>query len=59
VTPRTDRLWNAFALLVCLAAAADVMYWRRTRWELLLFPLLMVVAGYLFARLLQSFSSEK
>jgi hypothetical protein len=48
---RIERFWNAFGLLVCLAAAADVAYWRRNRWEGLLFGLLMILAGVLFARL--------
>lgn len=52
---RIERFWNAFGLLVCLAAGADVAYWRRTGWELLLSPLLMIVAGHLFARLVGIF----
>ena len=50
IQSRIERFWNTFGLLVCLAAAADVVYWRRTVWEMLLFPVLMVVAGNLFAR---------
>jgi len=50
-----ERFWNVFGLLVCLAAAADVVYWRRNVWEMLLFPLLMIVAGHLFARLVGIF----
>jgi hypothetical protein len=52
IQSRIERCWNAFALLVCLGAGADVAYWRRNRWEGLLFPLLMMVAGNLFARLI-------
>jgi hypothetical protein len=55
VQSRIERFWNAFGLLVCLAAAADVVYWRRNVWEMLLFPPLMVVAGNLFARLVGIF----
>jgi hypothetical protein len=51
VQSRIERFWNAFALLVCLAAGADIAYWRRTVWEGVLFPLLMIAAGHLFARL--------
>jgi hypothetical protein len=51
VQSRIEQFWNSLGLLVCLAAAADVAYWRRNVWEMLLFPLLMVVAGNLFARL--------
>ena len=51
VQSRIERFWNAFCLLVCLGAAADVAYWRRNLWEGILFPLLMIVAGFLFARL--------
>ena len=52
---RLERFWNVFGLLVCLAAGADFAYWRRNRWEGLLFPLLMIVAGNLFARLVGIF----
>jgi len=52
---RTERFWNGFAFLVCLAAAADVAYWRRNMWEGLLLPLLSIVAGNLFARLVGTF----
>jgi hypothetical protein len=55
VQSRFERCWNGFALLVCLAAGADVGYWRRNKWEGLLFPLLMIVAGFLFARLVGLF----
>jgi hypothetical membrane protein len=55
VQSRIERCWNGFALLVCLAAGADVAYWRRNKWEGLLFPLLMIVAGFLFARLIGIF----
>ena len=55
VQSRIEQFWNAFGLLVCLAAAADVVYWRRNAWEMLLFPLLMIVAGNLFARLVGIF----
>ncbi len=55
VQSRIEQFWNAFGLLVCLAAAADVVYWRRNGWEMLLSPLLMVVAGHLFARLVGIF----
>ena len=52
VQSRIERCWNAFELLVCLAAGADVACWRRNRWEGLLFPLLMIVSGFLCARLI-------
>jgi len=52
---KIERFWNAFALVVCSAAAVDVMYWRRTVWEGSLAPLLWVVAGNLFARLVGIF----
>ena len=55
IQSRFERFWNAFGLLVCLAAAADVVYWRRNVWEGVLFPLLMIVAGNLFARLIGIF----
>lgn len=55
VQSRIERFWNVFGLLVCLAAAADVAYWRRNVWEGLLFPLLMIVAGLQCARLLGLF----
>ena len=55
VQSRIERFWNAFGLLICLAAAADVAYWRRNVWEALLFPLLMVFAGFQFARLIGLF----
>jgi hypothetical protein len=55
VQSRIERSWNGFTLVVCLAAAADVAYWRRGVWEGLLFPLLMVVAGFQFARLIGTF----
>ena len=55
VQSRIEQFWNVFGLLVCLAAAADVMYWRRNAWEMLLLPLLMIVAGHLFARLVGIF----
>jgi hypothetical protein len=48
---RVERFWNAFGLVVCLAAAADAMYWRRNLWEAILAPLLLVFAGRLFAGL--------
>ena len=49
---RIERVWNAFGLAVCLAAAADIAYRRRNVWEGLLFLLLLVLAGNLFARLI-------
>lgn len=55
---RSERFWNAFALIVCLAAGADLMYWRRNVWEALLVPLLAVCAGNLFARLIGMFPHE-
>jgi hypothetical protein len=55
VQSRIERFWNAFGLLVCLAAAADIAYRRRNVWEALLLPLLMIVAGNLFARLVGIF----
>ena len=58
VQSRIERCWNAFGLLVCLAAAADVAYWRRNMWEGILFPLLMIVAGFLFARLIGIFPPD-
>ncbi len=51
VRSRIDQFWNAFGLLVCLAAATDFAYWRRSRWEMLLGVLLFIVSGNLFARL--------
>ena len=51
IRSRVDQYWNAFSLLVCLAAAADLVYWRRSRLEMLLGLLLLIVAGNLFARL--------
>jgi hypothetical protein len=47
-----ERFWNAFGVVVCLAAAADMAYWRRNVWEGLLFLLLLILAGNLFARLI-------
>ena len=47
---KIERFWNGFALVVCLAAAVDVMYWHRTMWEASLAPLLWIVAGNLLAR---------
>ena len=55
VQSRIEQFWNALGLLVCLAAAVDVVYWRRNVWEMLLCPLLMIVAGHLFARLVGIF----
>jgi hypothetical protein len=52
VQSRIERCWNAFGLLVCLAAALDVAYWRRSVWEGVLSPLLSIVAGVQFARLI-------
>jgi len=49
---RIERFWNAFGLVVCLAGAADMAYWRRNVWEGLLFLLLVIVAGNLLARLI-------
>ncbi len=51
VGTRIEQFWNAFCLLVCLAAAADFVYWRRSRGEMLLGLLLCIVAGNLFSRL--------
>jgi hypothetical protein len=58
VQSRFERCWNAFTLLVCLAAAADVAYWRRNMWEGALMPLLSIVAGFQFARLIGSFPPD-
>jgi len=58
VQSRIERCWNVFGLLVCLAAGADIAYWRRNVWEGLLFPLLMMVAGNLFARVTGIFPHE-
>ena len=58
VQSRIERCWNAFALLVCLAAAADVAYWRRNMWEGALLPLLSMVAGFQFARLIGIFPHD-
>jgi hypothetical protein len=49
---RIERFWNAFGLVVCLAAAADIAYRRRNVWEGLLSLLLLILAGNLFARLI-------
>jgi hypothetical protein len=48
---RVERFWNAFGLVVCLTAASDIAYRRRNVWEGLLFLLLLILAGNLFARL--------
>jgi hypothetical protein len=58
VQSRIERCWNTFTLLVCLAAAADVAYWRRNRWEGALLPLLSMVAGFQFARLIGLFPHD-
>jgi hypothetical protein len=58
VQSRIERVWNGFGLLVCLAAAIDVAYWRRNKWEGLLLPLLSMVAGNLFARLVGIFPHD-
>jgi hypothetical protein len=55
VQSRFERCWNGLAVVVCLAAAADIAYWRRGPWEGLLVPLLLVVAGSQFARLVGIF----
>jgi hypothetical protein len=55
VQSRIERCWNGFGFLVCLAAVIDVAYWRRNVWEGLLLPLLSIVAGNLFARLIGIF----
>jgi hypothetical protein len=47
-----ERFWNAFGLVVCLAAGADGMYWRRNVWEGTLAILLLVFAGRLFGSLI-------
>jgi hypothetical protein len=55
---RIERFWNAFVLIVCSAACADLAYWRRNAWEALLVPLLAICAGNLFARLIGMFPQE-
>jgi CDP-diglyceride synthetase len=52
---RIERFSNVFGFLLCLTGAADVLYWHRNAWEWLLVPVLMVVAGNLFARLFGMF----
>jgi hypothetical protein len=47
-----ERCWNAFALLVCLAAGGYFGYWHCNLFEGILFPLLMIAAGSMFARLI-------
>jgi len=58
VQSRIERCWNAFGLLVCLAAALDIAYWRRNVWEGLLAPLLSIAAGVQFARLVGIFPHD-
>jgi hypothetical protein len=55
VQSRIERVWNGFGFLLCLAAVADVAYWRRNVWEGLLLPGLSIVDGNLFARLIGIF----
>jgi hypothetical protein len=55
---RIERCWNAFGLIVCAAACADLMYWHRNVWEGLLGMLLAICAGNLFARVVGMFPRE-
>jgi hypothetical protein len=46
-------------VIVCLAAGFDIAYWHRNTWEGVLSPLLMIVAGYLFARVIRRTAHER